>query len=175
MNMQGGEESSDTSKANWTKYLVECFIKKGFKLNAEADEIKKYLSKFYADLLLTEEIYKWSLETISSLIPEERSTSLPSVPEEDEKSIKPLFCKENVYHASLCCFALATKDIIINHNKVFDELQHQFEELSVSRSRDCEDVDRYIIARKERTYFIAFLSEPNYLEWPNRFKSFEQG
>ena len=155
---------------------MQQFIEKGMQSKADIDEIKNHLSNLYEDLLLSKEIYEWSLEEISSMIPKVKSTSPPDLSEENRESTKPLFCEENVYYASLCCFALEHKDIIINYQKVFGELQHQFEELSVSRYCDHEDVDRYIIARKEKTYFIAFLSEPNYLEWPKvRFISFEQG
>ena len=87
-----------------------------------------------------------------------------------------LFCEDTIYHASLCCFAASTEDS--SSYKSFFETDfpnHGFEEVSFSISNEREIVDQYLIARKGKTYFIAFRSEQSFSKWPELYKSFEHG
>ena len=81
-----------------------------------------------------------------------------------EQSIKllPIFCKENIYHACLCCVAVSK----YNHNNVKeffeDKLtnrQHKIEEVSMSLS------DQYLIAKSQNTIIIAFAGEKSFTSW----------
>ena len=86
----------------------------------------------------------------------EKSTSLP------EHSIKsqPIFCKENVFHACLCCEAVSR----CNHQNVKEffkdeQRKHRLEEVSMSLS------DHYLIAKSQNTFIIAFNGEKNFTSW----------
>lgn len=114
-------------------------------------------------------MYEWALKKVKFLNPEVKPKSSDDL-EDGKGSEKSLFCEDTVYHASLCCNALETKNV----TTFFGECKHQFEELSISRS-DRENVDRYLISRKGKTYFIAFLGESVYSEWPKKYTSFEHG
>lgn len=176
MNVPSSGESRDESKKVLVKGVIEDFIKKCTHSTISKEEIEKGLTSVYgSELLLSKEVYEWALETIAAL-PEMTGKSSPGSPEEDIDVEKPLFCENTVYHASLCCVAVSTRDTS-NYKEFFnrDFPNHQFEEASMSISRDKPNVDRYLIARMGRTYFIAFQSEPNFSQWPQLFVSIEHG
>ena len=174
IDIPGGEEDNEDSKMTLMKSMIQQLIKKGIQSESDREKVKKYLTKLYSDLFLSKEIYEWALDKINPSVPQISSGSASDAPEEQVESIKPLFCEDTVYHASLCCYAVGTRDAT-NYTKFFSENKHQFDELSLSRSRDNEDVDRYILAKKGKTYYLAFLSEPLFSEWLKKFNSFEHG
>ena len=68
-------------------------------------------------------------------------------------------------------------DSATNFKSFFDKEYtcHNFEEASLSISQDRKNVDRYLIAQKEKTIFVAFQSEASFSKWPQLFNSFEHG
>ena len=174
--LPGNREKLEDSKLNLLRGAIEDFIEKSIHSSVERDEIRVALDKVYnSELLFSNDIYKWAVEKLAS-VPQVCDEASRDSPEEEQKSELPLFCEDTVYHASLCCYAVNTRD-----SKSFKDFfnkdfpSHFFTEASISVSRDREDVDRYVIARKGNTYFIAFLSEPEFSQWPQMFQSFEQG
>lgn len=168
--------SCEESKKVLVKAIIEEFIRKSMQSKVSKEDMKKGLAKIYGtELLLSKEVYEWALEEVTS-IPEVNIIASPDSPEEDKEDEEPLFCESTVYHASLCCVAVSTRDAS-NFNNFFnrDYPNHEFEEASLSISRDRKDVDRYLIARKGKIYFVAFESEPSFSQWPELFESFEQG
>ena len=152
------------------KGIVEDFIEKCCQSKVSQDDIRKGLAKIYGnELLLSKEAYEFALEEIAA-IPQPSLNSSPDSSEEEQVIELPLFCEKTVYHASLCCLAVSSKDTT-SFKGVFDRdfPNHHFEEASLSK------FDRYLIARKGNTYFIAFRSEPSFSEWPKQFKSIEHG
>lgn len=79
---------------------------------------------------------------------------------------KPLFSKDTLYHASLCCQAVSTCTTL-NFKKFLNEKGHTLKEVSMSISK--EDVDRYIIAKQGNTVYIAFQSKPIISSWSEDF------
>ena len=176
MNVPSRGESRDESKNVLVKGIVEDFIEKCSQSRVSPDDTRKGLVKIYCnELLLSKEVYEWALEKIA-LIPQPSLSSSPDSSEEEQVTQLqlPLFCEDTVYHASLCCLAVSTKDVI-NFKGFFDREypNHHFEEASLSKLSD--SIDQYLIARKGNTYFIAFRSEPSFSEWPKLFKSIEDG
>lgn len=167
------DDDGDCEEAK--KALVKSFIKDFIKKSkVGSDEIKRGLGEIYASqLLLSKELYEWALEKIATIPPASIGSS-PDSPEEVKEVEMPLFCEDTVYHASLSCVAVSTRDF--TNYKVFftrDVPNHHFEEVSMSNCRD--GVDRYLIAKKEKTYFIAFQSESSFSRWQQLYRSFEQG
>jgi len=121
----------------------------------EFDQYEKQMSDDSSD----------SCSTVSSLGP----------PEE-----VPLFSKENVYHALVCCQAVDASDES-QVRSILRELSHSFDGLSVTRS-DCNGRHQpgkhhgmYIIARKaDGTYIVAFRGIPALSVWLT-YSSFEEG
>lgn len=112
----------------------------------EADQYQKQMSDESSD----------TCSTVSSV----------GVPEEE-----PLFSKENVYHALMCCLAVDASDEG-QARSILKEHPHSFDSLSVTRS-DCKESHEpgghhgmYLIARKmDGTYIVAFKGIPALAEW----------
>ena len=173
--MPSSAENCEESKRVLVKAIIDDFTKKCVLSNVDHKEIKKALDEIYCtELLLSKEIYEWALEKIV-LIPQPSSKPSNS-PEGEQEAEEPLFCEDTVYHASLCCLAVSTRDT--NNFKSFFDREytcHHFEEASLSISQDRKNVDRYLIAQKEKTIFVAFQSEASFSKWPQLFNSFEHG
>ena len=171
MNFPSRGENCDESKNILVKGIVGDFIEKCSQSKVSQDDVRKGLAKIYGnELLLSKEVYESALEKIA-VAPQPSLNSSPDSSEEEQVTELPLFCEDAVYHASLCCLAVSTKDAT-NFKGFFDRdfPNHHFEEASLSQSHD-----RYLITKKGNTYFIAFRSEPSFSEWPKLFKSFEHG
>lgn len=86
-----------------------------------------------------------------------------------------LFSKENIYHAMVCCEALAV-DLPGDHFKCTG---HSLDCFSVSRP-DCdvkhngETHGKFLVAKKRNVYFIAFQSIPQISQW-TKYRNLEEG
>ena len=166
------QQPAAETKATLIKETVQEFIEMSLRAGASENEVKKVLSELYSsDLLLSEDIYEWALSEVSTAA---QAVCLEQTSTTSEK-LPPLFCKETIYHASLCCYAVSTCDAN-TYQKFFNEdfPNHSLEEASLSRSQDREQVDRYLIARHDKTYYVAFQSEPLLAQWL-KFTSFQEG
>lgn len=166
------QQPAAETKVTLMKETVQEFIETSLRAGASESEVKKVLIELYSsDLLLSEDIYEWALSEVSTTA---QAVCLQQTSNPSEK-LPPLFCKETLYHASLCCYAVSTCDAN-TYQKFFNEdfPKHNLEEVSLSRSRDREQVDRYLIARHDKTYYVAFQSEPLLAQWL-KFTSFQEG
>jgi len=125
------------------------------------------------DFLLSEPICKWALQLVAETFEKTAVDELSCEPLSPSEPSGPLFCKDTVYHASICSRA-------VNESDAGDYLKffktkipgHSFQAISISRSNQ----DHYLIARQgESTYYFAFQSEPDLSKWPKLFKSFSEG
>ena len=127
------------------------------------------------DFLLSEPMYEWASQLLAEVFAEAAVDKSGYEPLSPSETKEPLFCKDTVYHASICSHA-------INEYSAGDYLKffklkekgpgHSFQEVSISRSKQ----DRYLIARQgESTFYFAFQSEPDLSKWPKLFKSFSEG
>ena len=107
----------------------------------------------------------------------EKIDSITSIKSEiyhqSSKKTQKVFCDDAVYHATLCSYAVSTCDTK-NFKDFFKDYHHSFDEASLSIPRD-QEVDRYLIARKAKTYFIAFKGELLLSDWQKQFTSFAEG
>ncbi len=157
--------------------VVQDFIENSSRSGASREAIEAELRELYSkDLLVSNDMYQWALKEVESSVPADKgaSTESSSSPDEAKSSTPPLFCKDTLYHASLCCFAVSTCNAA-SYQGFFnkDYPSHCLEEVSLSEDR--EDVDRYLITRQGSTYYVAFQSEPQLSLWPEKFTSFEEG
>ncbi len=178
-------KSIDTSRKSSAEYkngliqgVVQDFIENSSRSGAGSRSIEAELRELYSrDLLVSSDMYQWALGEVESSVPATNvAIGEPDSTEETKSVVSPLFCKDTLYHASLCCYAVSTCDAATYEgffNK--DYPSHRLEEISLSRSKDREDVDRYLIARQGSTYYVAFQSEPQLSKWPEKFTSFQEG
>ena len=142
--------------------------------STSVDHLHEHLQKFYEEFLITDpeilEMAKKITDVPKRPAPPPVAVTLHVVtPPQAAKP--PLFSKPVVYHTSVCCHAVN----ICTHNDYStffkDEVGHSFKEVSISRSEE----GRYLIAVQDSTYYIAFQSEPNIAQWPERYQSFSEG
>lgn len=81
----------------------------------------------------------------------------------------PLFNKDTLYHASLCCQAVSNRKA--QHKNFLNERGHNLKEVSMSRSLDQNNV---VIAKQDNTVYMAFESEPSLSGW-KKYESFSEG
>ncbi|XP_064392637.1 uncharacterized protein LOC135340244 isoform X2 [Halichondria panicea] len=168
-------EDEERNVSNNKKALSD-FVKNTMKSRIRPDSIRKVLAKVYSnDLLVDNSVYEWALGKIASVEKmSEKSLEEQEIPTKEH--MPSLFSKDIVYHACLCSLATSTSTISDYKdffNKKFPE--HSLEEVSLSRSQDREDVDRYLIARQGKVFYVAFRSESLLSDWMKKFSSFEQG
>lgn len=86
---------------------------------------------------------------------------------------EPLFNKDILYHASLCCQAVSSYDSS-SYDRFFSTKPHGLKEISMSICRS--SVDRYIIAKQDKDIiYMAFQSEPNLSKWIDIYRSVTEG
>ncbi len=169
-------EEDEQQNVRCVKRALLGFIKDTLKSGIGPDSVRKVLAKMYScDLLVDNSIYEWALREIG-LLDKEASQPLEEQELPIKEEIPPLFSKDIVYHACLCSLATSTCTVA-NYKDFFNKRfpEHSLEEASLSRSQDREDVDRYLIARQEKVFYVAFRSEPFLSDWMKKFTSFEQG
>ena len=120
-----------------------------------------------AQQLATEEYAKKSSANSSAALSQLEAAS-PVV-------VEPLFSKDTIYHAGVCCQAVS-KCNAGDYQKFFKNKEvvpgHGFQAVSFSRSKD----ETFLIAQKgESTYYFAFKGQPNLSDWPKGFKCFSEG
>ncbi len=160
----------------YVKKALSDFLADTAKSKTEPDSIRKVLAKMYSsDLLVDNSIYEWALGEISSL-EKESSEILEDQEVPTKEKLPSLFSEDTVFHSCLCSLAASTCTVV-NYKDFFNKKfpEHSFEEVSLSRSKDKEDVDRYLIARQGKVFYVAFQSEPLLSDWMKKFSSFEQG
>ena len=158
------------------KAVVREYITESQQSGSTKEHIEGHLQELHRrDFLLSEFMYEWARQLVTEVFVEAAVDESSFEPISPSESREPLFCKDTVYHASVCCHAINECDAG-NYQKFFKTKEkvpgHSLQEVSISRSKQ----DRYLIARQgESTFYFAFQSEPDLLKWPKLFKSFNEG
>ena len=149
-----------------------------------AEDVKEKLCELrQKKYLITESVYQWCLKKIMKTFTPDEGLSLNSAqlsPPADSQSTEPLFSKDTIYHASICCQAL-TCCTAGDYQKFFKDAQrvpgHSFQAVSISRpTPDGKQHERYLIAKQgESKYYIAFEGQPVLSQWPKKYHSFIEG
>ena len=122
--------------------------------------------------LISKPVYEWALKEVELLQSTDQSST-------KDYPAEPLFSKNTVYHASICCQALASCTDG-NYQKFFKDRKnvpgHSFEAVSISRPSPGQQHERYLIAKQgESKYYIAFESQPDLSPWQKKYRSFIEG
>ena len=172
------EKKDEDSKVALVKAAVKNYLTKSQQSQSTLQHVSEQLQELHENKCLITEpaIYKWAMQLASEIFTQPPDADSPTDQGQESSEIRgPLFCKDTVYHASICSLAVNTHDAG-NYLKFFKNKEmvpgHSFEEFSISRSKQ----DRYLIARQgESTYYFAFQSEPDLSRWPKLFESFKKG
>ena len=131
-------------------------------------------------LVVPSSLLEWASRVVEDVNSERSSdleVAMAAQPCEQTKPPEPpLFNKDTVYHASICCHAVSTRNAG-NFKHFFDHVVrgHRLEEVSMSVSQDKENVDRYLIAKQQNIVYIAFQSEATISHWMDKYSSFDDG
>ena len=128
--------------------------------------------------LVTKELHEQAQEMAMKIptdsFPAQSAKQPVSAPKEKGE---PLFCKDTVHHASLCCRLVSDPKIDAgNYQSFFKKKEvipgHSFQKVSLSREKQ----DRYLIAQQgDSILYFTFQSEPSLQKWKRQFKSFSEG
>ena len=160
---------------------IQQYVKTMLEAGETVDFLQNQMSLLYCKhLVVPSSRLEWASRVVED-VNSERSKNLEvavaAQPCEQTKPPEPpLFNKDTVYHASICCHAVSTRDAG-NFKHFFDRMVrgHRLEEVSMSVSRDKENVDRYLIAKQQNTIYIAFQSEATISHWMDKYSSFDDG
>ena len=172
-----GEELSDGSQ----RKLITEFLTKSQHLRIPPEDIREKLHELHQKVyLITKPVCEWALKKVEDLT-EENFSLLQSTDQSstDDCPIEPMFSKDTVYHASICCQALASCTAG-DYQRFFKDREkvpgHSFEAVSISRPSPGQQHERYLIAKQgESKYYIAFESQPDLSLWQKKYKSFNEG
>lgn len=169
-------KQEEESRSDMIKAVVREYITESQQLGSTKEHIESYLQELHRkEFLLSEPVYEWALQLLAELFEKAAVDKSGYEPISPNATEEPLFCKDTVYHASICSRAINECDAG-NYQKFFKTKEkvpsHSLEEVSISRSKQ----DRYLIARQgESTFYFAFQSEPDLSKWPKLFKCFSEG
>ena len=179
-------QSDDNLDAKYSivKEFIQHYLKCSLDIGVSQKELDTVLKSLcYEERLVPTRVHDWcfaNLNDLCEMLDKEAHTSPrhASGAPPREPMIPPLFCKEVVYHAALLCD-------IINQSNASDYARflkkqstgHYFEEISVSISSSDDDLitDKYVIAKHDKTLYVAFCGEPHLLDWKRKYASFEEG
>ena len=164
--------------------LVSTCLTESQQSGIPAEDVKEKLCELrQKKYLITESVYQWSLKKVKEIFTQEEDFSINSAEltsPVDFQHSEPLFSKDTIYHASICCQAL-TCCTAGDYQKFFKDTQkvpgHSFQAVSISRpTPGGKQHERYLIAKQgESKYYIAFESQPVLSQWPQKCNSFIEG
>ena len=174
------KESVETVQRSYIKGYITNSQLSGASLAEVQENLKQLHQKKF---LITESVLYWAIETAVTTFSEAKESSQHDAADVSSplEVSEPLFSKDTVFHASLCCQAVSSctagdyQQFLKNKELVPG---HSFNSISISRPRhDSNNLrEQYLIAKQgESTYYIAFQSEANLREWPKKCASFIQG
>ena len=170
--LPGKAVAQDTAIKNFISRSIEC--------GSSLDDIKQQLKKVYLEkLLISKEVFTKALQFADDEYVKSKPSQILQAHESDsaakDNQVELLFCKDTVYHASLCCHAVSTYDAG-NYQKFFKNKElvpgHSFKAVSFSRSKE----ENFLIAQKgESTFYFAFQGKLSLSDWAKEYTSFNEG
>ena len=161
------------------KEFISRFIQQSIKSEESCENIRKSLEEIcLVDMLVPLKLHDWCFAEFEKRSSEFSAISITDIQCADPNldKILPLFSKENVYHAILLSSVVFLHDTQ-NYQSFFKKNPHTFDEVSMSDGSQKENklIERYLIARKGKTLFVAFCGEAELSSWQDKYKSLDEG
>ena len=159
------------------KDKIQQYIEKALKSGIEEAQIEADMESLRTQLVIPTMLWQWTSEELAEakerLTKEMGTISLPAAPVKPTVPEASLFCKDTLYHASLCCGAVNLPNLV-NVHTYFESKKphHSFSEVSISQSRD--NITPYLLAKQKDVLYVAFQSTPLLSEWMDT-TSFDEG
>ena len=160
---------------------VTNFIHQCIKSQHSLKEVEEQLQVLYSEeFLISKEMYEKCQKIAADQYAKDESQPvakpLTSTTNTTESGlIESLFCKDTIYHASICSQAVSTYTAG-DYQKFFKDRTlvpgHSFKAVSFSRPKE----GSLLIAQKgESTFYFAFKGQPNLSYWTEGYKSISEG
>ena len=161
-NEDGFLYETEEERIHKTEKAISVYVKSAIEEQSCGKQfVKNKLRDLYQKdfLIHKEEILQYGISEVDKYGHTKCVEKLSPLAEQSIKS-QPIFCKENVFHACLCCEAVSK----YNHQNVKgffkdEHRKHRLEEVSMSLS------NHYLIAKSQNTFIIAFNGEKNFTSW----------
>ncbi len=135
------------------KSRIENHIKTSLEDGIAYDEVSKQIHDFMTDALIPADIFGWCQEMLKDCKKVTECSEEAAVgPKTPPDNVLPLFCKDVVYHASICCNAICnlSKDKTLSLQTMFSGQGHTFKHVSLSSDR------LLLIAQKDDVMYFCF-------------------
>ena len=157
------------------------FTSRSMESGDSLESIKEQLQKLYSeDLLISKDLFVKAQHLAADEYAKSNPTAsevLINPPESAAKGmvVEPLFCKDTIYHASVCSQAVSTYSAG-DYQKFFKNRElvpgHAFKAVSFSRSKN----ESFLVAQKgESTFYFAFKGKQSLSDWAKDYRSFNEG
>ena len=162
------------------QYATQQAIEKAFKAGSGKELVQNQLWVLcYKDFDVPSNLREWAMHEVEDISKRMFASScqaqITPVAHPEAKTELPLFSKDTLYHAGVCCHAVSVCTAG-DFEAFMNSKSHLLEEGSISISQYKENVDRYIIAKCGNTVYVAFQSEPTLSSWMNSpYTSFSEG
>ena len=168
---------SDSLKLEVIKEFISNFVVTSIQSGMSQEQVQAQLQRLHTqELLITEDVLKEAEKQVVEECAKHTPSAVVATHSADSAEIcAPLFCKDTIYHASICSHVVSTCDAG-DYQRFFKNKDlvpgHSFRAVSLSRTKK----KPFLIAKAgESTYYFAFKGEPNLLQWTKQFKSFNEG
>ena len=168
---------SDSLKLEVIKDFISNFVVTSIQSGMSQGQVQAQLQRLHTqELLITEDVLKEAEKQVAEECAKRTPSAIVATHSADSTALcTPLFCKDTIYHASICSHVVSTCDAG-DYQRFFKNKQlvpgHSFRAVSLSRSKQ----NPFLIATTgESTYYFAFKGETNLLQWTKQFKSFNEG
>ena len=157
------------------KSRVENHIKKSLEDGVAYDKVNEQINDLITNALVPADIFKWcedKLEEYKKVTEssEDASAVSPKTPPDD---VPPLFCKDVVHHASICCNVLTevSTNKALSLEAIFKNQRHNFKHVSLSSNK------LLLMAEKDDVMYFAFANQaiPDFLHQTFKFKELKKG
>ena len=164
-------------KAGVIEDVISNFVVTSIQSGMYQEQVQAQLQRLHKqELLITEDVLKEAEKQVVEECAKRTPAIVVATHSADSTALcTPLFCKDTIYHASICSHVVSTCDAG-DYQKLFKNKDvvpgHSFRAVSLSRTKKIT----FLIAQTgESTYYFAFKGEPNLLQWTKQFKSFNEG
>ena len=157
------------SKARVIKVIISDFVVTSIPSGMSQGQVQAQLQRLHKqELLITEDVLKEAEKQVVEECAKRTPATVVATHSADSTALcTPLFCKDTIYHASICSHVVSTCDAG-DYQRFFKNKDvvpgHSFRAVSLSRTKK----NTFLIAQTgESTYYFVLRGSPTFYSGPN--------
>lgn len=176
-------ESAKTGLVARIRETLQEYIDNALKSGLAVDQIEADLNTLCKHLVIPTGLWQLPIKEIAEA--KERLVKEVTVPSQLPAPVRPaskasdpsLFCKDTLYHASLCCGAINAHSPANVHTYMYFQSKKPRHDLTeVSFSQESDELTPYLIAKQKDIIYVAFRGIPFLSKWiDTTYTSFNEG